>query len=170
VTNPKVLLAEQGEFKLGVPPQGFLADLGGQFGGDLAGRIKALLSRPGLVELPQLSRLSDVTFPGDNLVPGYYVEGFSEAWDHVAATWKTGSPGMIVGDGTRTRVRAGRSEPRHPLAAPTLARPRRDPGARTAKRRSEKGIEQAAPRHATAPSTRAATQRPQQRPTGESPQ
>jgi hypothetical protein len=49
------------------------------------------------------------------------------------------SPGMIVGDDTRTRVRAGPSEPRHPLAAPTLARPRRDPGARTAKRRNREG-------------------------------
>jgi hypothetical protein len=58
---------------------------------------------------------------------------------------------MIVGDDTRTRVRAGRSEPRHPRAAPALARPREDPGARTEKRRSEKGLEQAAPRHATAP-------------------
>src|SRR5664279_2356834 len=36
---------------------------------------------------------------------------------------------MIVGDDTRTRVRAGRSEPRHPRAAPALARPREDPGA-----------------------------------------
>src|SRR5450755_3932567 len=58
---------------------------------------------------------------------------------------------MIVGDDTRTRVRASRSEPRHPRTAPALARPREDPGARTAKRRSEKGLEQAAPRHATAP-------------------
>jgi hypothetical protein len=44
-------LAEQGDVELGVPPQGFLADLRGQFGGDLAERIEALLSRPGLVGL-----------------------------------------------------------------------------------------------------------------------
>jgi hypothetical protein len=67
------------------------------------------------------------------------------------ASGTNGSPGMIVGDDTRTRVRTDRSETRHPRAAPTLARPREDPGARTAKRRSEKGMEQAARRRATAP-------------------
>jgi hypothetical protein len=35
----------------------------------------------------------------------------------------SGSPGIIVGDDTRTSVRPGRPEPRHPYAATTLARP-----------------------------------------------
>jgi hypothetical protein len=82
-------LAERGDLELGVPPQGSLADLRGEFGGDLADRIKTLLAKPGVVGLPQLARLSNVTFPAENLFPGYYVEGFSEAWDHIAATWKT---------------------------------------------------------------------------------
>jgi hypothetical protein len=84
-----MLLAERGDIELGVPPQGWLADLRGQFGGDLADRIRELLSRPGVVELPQLARLSAVTFPSENLLPGYYVEGFSEAWDAIAGAWKT---------------------------------------------------------------------------------
>ncbi len=64
---------------------------------------------------------------------------------------------MIVGDDTRTRVRPDRSEPRHPHAATTLApTPGKTRGTRTAKRRIEKGMEQAAPRHATTPSMRAA--------------
>ncbi len=84
-----LLLAERGDVELGVPPQGSLADLREQFGGDLAERIEALLARPGVVGLPQLSRLSDVTFPSKNLLPGYYVEGFNEAWEQVAGTWKT---------------------------------------------------------------------------------
>lgn len=82
-------VAEQGEVELGVPPQGSLADVHGQFGGDLAVRIEGLLPRPGVVGLHQLSRPSDVTFPGENLFPGHCVEGFTEAWDQVAGTWKT---------------------------------------------------------------------------------
>jgi hypothetical protein len=82
-------LAERGEVELGVPPQGALADLHGQFGGDLAQQIRALLTRPGVVELPQIARLSDVTFPSVTLWPGHYVEDFGGAWDAVADDWKT---------------------------------------------------------------------------------
>jgi hypothetical protein len=67
---------------------------------------------------------------------------------------KRGSPWIIVGDDTRTRVRPGRSEPRHPHAATTLPRRCEDAGARTAKRRNEEGTQQAAPRHATTQPTR----------------
>jgi len=58
--------AERGDVELGVPPQGSLADLRGRFGGELAGRVQALLARPGVVALPQVARLSDVTFPGED--------------------------------------------------------------------------------------------------------
>ena len=47
-------LAERGDVELGVPPQGSLADLGGQFGGELAERVQGLLARPGIVGLPEL--------------------------------------------------------------------------------------------------------------------
>jgi hypothetical protein len=70
--------AHKGEVELGIPPQGTLADLGGQFGSELAGRVADLANQPGVVALPQLARLSEVTFPGENLLPGYFVEGFSE--------------------------------------------------------------------------------------------
>jgi hypothetical protein len=82
-------LAERGEVELGIPPQGSLADLRGQFGGELAQQIRALLTRPGVVELPQIARLSDVTFPSPTLWPGHYIEGFGGAWDAVANHWKT---------------------------------------------------------------------------------
>lgn len=96
-------LAERGDVELGIPAQGSLADLRGQLGGELADRIKALHSRPGVVGLPQLARLSEVTFPGENLFPGYFVDGFSDAWDQVAATWKT-HQGKCPGDFDRWYV------------------------------------------------------------------
>jgi hypothetical protein len=95
-------LAERGEVELGVPPQGSLADLRGQFGGELAKRLQALLARPGVVGLPQVARLSDVTFPGDNLLPGAYVDGFHEAWDAIALNWN--GPGKRPGDFDRWYV------------------------------------------------------------------
>jgi hypothetical protein len=82
-------LAERGAVELGVPPQGTLADLRGQWEGDLAADLRNLARLPGVVALPQLARLSEVTFPSDNLYPGYYVGGFDRAWDQVATTWKT---------------------------------------------------------------------------------
>jgi hypothetical protein len=95
-------LAERGEVELGVPPQGSLADLRGQFGGELAERVQRLLAQPGVIGLPQLARLSDVTFPGDNLLPGAYVDGFHKAWDAIAAEWN--GPGTRPGDFDRWYV------------------------------------------------------------------
>lgn len=80
-------LAERGEVELGVPPQGSLADLAGRFGGGLDERVKSLLKLPGVVGLPQIARLSDITFPSPTLIPGAYVDGFSEAWNAVATSW-----------------------------------------------------------------------------------
>ena len=44
-----------------------------------------------------LARLSAVTFPSENLFPGYYVEGFNEAWAAIAGAWKT-HQGRCPGD------------------------------------------------------------------------
>lgn len=92
-----LVAAQEGNLELGVPPQGWLADLGDERSGELAQQIPALLTRPGVVELPQIARLSDVTFPSDTLLPGAYVEGFSEAWDAVVSDWKT-HQGRCPGD------------------------------------------------------------------------
>jgi hypothetical protein len=64
-----IAAAARGDVELAVPPQGSLADLHGQYGADLARDIATLLSKPGVVELPPVARLSDVTFLADNLVP-----------------------------------------------------------------------------------------------------
>jgi hypothetical protein len=95
--------AARGDVKLAVPPQGSLADLHGQYEGDLAGHIQALLAKPGVVELPQVARLSDVTFPAEDLFPGHFVARFDEAWDAVAADWKT-HQGACPGDEDRWYV------------------------------------------------------------------
>lgn len=81
--------AAHGEIKLAVPPQGALADLHGEYDGELASYIKALTARAGVVELPQVARVSDVTFPSSNLFPGQFVAGFDETWNVIAADWKT---------------------------------------------------------------------------------
>ena len=100
-------LAERGDVELGVPPQGSLADLRGQFG-ELAEQVQGLLARPGIVGLPQVARLYDVTFPGQNLLPSAYVEGFHEAWDAIAADWNGPGqrPGSSIG-GTSNRTSSG---------------------------------------------------------------
>lgn len=89
-------LAVRGEVELGIPPQGTLADLHGQFSGELAGRVQGLLARPGVVELPEIARLSDVTFPAPDLLPGAYVDGFDKAWEALATDWN--GPGSRPGD------------------------------------------------------------------------
>ena len=94
--------AERRDVELGVPPQGWLADVRGQFGGELAERVRALLARPGVVALPQVARLSDVTFPAEDLLPGAYVDGFPEAWDAIAANWR--GPGTRPGNFDRWYV------------------------------------------------------------------
>ena len=94
--------AERRDVELGVPPQGSLADLRGQFGGELAEHVRALLARPGVVALPQVARLSDVTFPGEDLLPGAYIDGFHEAWDAIAAKWR--GPGKRPGNFDRWYV------------------------------------------------------------------
>jgi hypothetical protein len=86
-----------------------------------------------------------------------------------AGVEKRGSPGMIVGDDTRTRVRPGRSEPRHPHAATTLARPREDPAERTQNGATRREWSRHPSARHDPPSTRAAIPTPQRRPTGESP-
>jgi hypothetical protein len=93
-------LAERGEVELGVPPQGALADLHGQFGGDLAQQIRALLTRPGVVELPQIARPSDVTFPSVTLWPGHL------PWQHRAETSRPKAERSTASGAGVTRRRA----------------------------------------------------------------
>jgi hypothetical protein len=83
-------LANNGDLEFAIPPQGRRADLRDEY---LAVEMRDLLTKSGVIELPQLARPSSVTFPGQNLVPGYVVGGFGEAWDAIAAKWN--GPGHL---------------------------------------------------------------------------
>jgi hypothetical protein len=47
--------------------------------------VREALDREQVGEAPQVARVSEVTFLP--LVLGHYVEGFTEAWDEIAAGW-----------------------------------------------------------------------------------
>jgi len=104
---------------LGVPPQGWLADVRGQFSDELAERVHRLLARPGVVELSQVARLSDVTFPGEDLLPGASVAGFHEAWNAIIADWN--GPGKRPGDFDRWHVESHILDDRDILVTDDLA-------------------------------------------------
>jgi hypothetical protein len=124
-----------GAVELGVPPQGIRADLSGFLHGDLAPRIRMLVSAPGVVELPQIARMASVTLMDENLLMGSVVPDFAEAWKRVVNTWKThqgGVPGdldrwyvethmlcgreVLVTDDRALRAMCGRLQSEHGLA------------------------------------------------------
>ena len=69
---------------LAVAPQGHGLDADGELGDPL----RALFREHGVRQPPQLAYVSEATYPGEDLVPGHHVEGFSEAWDAVIAAWR----------------------------------------------------------------------------------
>jgi hypothetical protein len=95
-------LAARGKVELGVPPQGSLADLQGHLRGELADSVRELLDRPGVTRLPQIARVSQVTFPGKDLRVGACVDGFPEAWAAITADWN--GPGKRPGNVDRWYV------------------------------------------------------------------
>jgi hypothetical protein len=74
------------DVELAIGPQGQLLDAPG---GQLRGELDEMCRRENVLELHQLARLSDATFPSDELFPGQVVEGFEEAWAKIIETWKT---------------------------------------------------------------------------------
>jgi hypothetical protein len=78
-------LAKIGDVELAVAPQGHRLDAHG----DLAEQLRALFTDEKVTEAPQLAYLSEVTYPSENLYPGQFVAGFSEAWNKVIATWRS---------------------------------------------------------------------------------
>jgi hypothetical protein len=76
-------LARRGEVELSTAPQGYRLDVDH----DLAEQLRELFEREEVRETRQVARASPVTYPGPDLFPGHYHEGFSEAWDRIAASW-----------------------------------------------------------------------------------
>jgi hypothetical protein len=78
-------LAQRGEVELATAPQGYRLDVEG----DLAAQLRVAFEREEVGETRQVARVSEVTFPGDDLLPGHYVEGFVEAWNSIVETWRS---------------------------------------------------------------------------------
>jgi len=76
-------LARRGEVEVATGPQGYRLDVHG----DLAEQLEIVFRDEGVAQTRQLAYLSEVTFPGPDLFPGAFVEGFGDAWNRIAATW-----------------------------------------------------------------------------------
>jgi len=78
-------LARIGVVELATAPQGYRFDVNGV----LAAQLTELFQNEGVLELPQVSRLSDVTYPSETLYPGRYSSHLPEAWDAIIADWRS---------------------------------------------------------------------------------
>jgi len=60
---------------------------------------------------PKLAYASEVTYPSKNLFPGHFVAGFADAWNDVAANWRSHEwtpPGLADRFHIETHVIEGR--------------------------------------------------------------
>jgi hypothetical protein len=87
-------LYRRGEVELATAPQGYRLDVGG----DLADQLREALEREKVRQTRQVARVGPATYPGADLIVGHYVEGFPEACERIAATWRS-SDGKAPPDG-----------------------------------------------------------------------
>ena len=80
-------LADEGLVDIAVAPQGYRADL--DLPGPVRDQVEHLLKSHGIPFLPQVARVSAVTYPSETLFPGAFSESLISAWDTVIATWET---------------------------------------------------------------------------------
>ena len=78
-------LLAAGEVEFAIAPQGHRLDAEGS----LAEQLRTLFASEGIEEARQLAYPSEVTYPGADLFPGQYVDGFAEAWELIVATWQS---------------------------------------------------------------------------------
>jgi len=76
-------LAQRGEVELITAPQGYRLDVEGE----LAEQLQELFERAEVRQARQVTRVSEVTYPGADLIPGHHVEGFAEACELIAKDW-----------------------------------------------------------------------------------
>jgi hypothetical protein len=76
-------LAERGEVELATAPQGYRLDL---TRGRSDKQLREAFEREEVRATRQVARVSEVTYPGADLIVGHYVQGFAEAWDRIART------------------------------------------------------------------------------------
>jgi hypothetical protein len=77
--------ARCGEVELATAPQGYRLDVTRE---DSVERLAEAYERKEVMPTRQLARVSEVTYPGADLIVGHYVEGFVEAWAEIAADWR----------------------------------------------------------------------------------
>jgi predicted nucleic acid-binding protein len=77
-------LAERGEVELATAPQGYRLDL---TRGRSDKQLREAFEREEVRATRQVARVSEVTYPGADLIVGHYVQGFAEAWDRIAENW-----------------------------------------------------------------------------------
>jgi hypothetical protein len=96
-------LARSGELELAAAPQGYRLDVEG----DLAEKLRGVFEREEVRPTRQVARVSEVTYPGSDLIVGHYVEGFVEAWAQIAENWPN-APGDADRLHVETHVVEGR--------------------------------------------------------------
>jgi hypothetical protein len=96
-------LHKRGEIELAMAPQGYR----GERRGDRTEQIREAFQREGIEQARQVARVSEVTFPGPDLFPGNYVEGFAEACEEIAADWRR-APGGADRFHVETHLTEGR--------------------------------------------------------------
>lgn len=92
-------LAKDGEVELATAPQGYRLDADG----DLADQLTRVLAQEDVPTMRQLAYPSDVTYPGEDLYPGAFVDGFGGAWSEIVASWGT-HEGRPPGEADRFHV------------------------------------------------------------------
>ncbi len=78
-------LARNGVVELATAPQGYRLDVHGA----LEAQLKTLLQGEGVTQAPQVARVSDVTYPSENLYPGPYLPRLDLAWTSIIAKWRS---------------------------------------------------------------------------------
>jgi hypothetical protein len=96
-------LARRGEVELITAPQGYRLDVEGE----LAEQLQELFEREDVLQARQVARVSEVTYPGEDLIPGHHVEGFAEACELVAKDWPR-APGLADRFHVETHLIEGR--------------------------------------------------------------
>jgi hypothetical protein len=96
-------LARQGEVELITAPQGYRLDVEGE----LAEQLQDLFKREEVGQAGQVARVSEVTYPGADLFPGNFVEGFAEACELIAKDWPR-APGLADRFHVETHLVEGR--------------------------------------------------------------
>jgi hypothetical protein len=92
-------LAQIGTIELSIAPQAFRLDASG----DLHDEFLDIFEREQVREEAQIARVSEVTYPAEDLFPEMYDEALVEAWEQIASSWRS-HEGKPPGDKDRWHI------------------------------------------------------------------